>query len=89
MLKKIGTLLKNRASHRHIVESDIRHLVEQFFIRELRDDHVYCRYVKRGIIVVQTFSPLLRQEAYLLSYDLALFLKEEANYTLKKLKVIS
>jgi len=68
-------------------EVDVKHFVTRYLQAELGSTQVVCEEINNHKAVVRVPSAILAQEVYLLEYDLAQLLKEQANFKLKKLKV--
>jgi hypothetical protein len=86
MLQPVSKLFQREGSA-PLDEIDIRHFIERYLKKELATQEIVCERLKDGQAVVRVPSALLRQEVYLLEYDMALLLKKEANYTLKGIRV--
>jgi len=86
MLQPVSKLFQRPGSIK-LDETDIRHYIERHLRELLKTPNIYCEKLKGGRAVLKVPTALLRQEVYLLEYDLAQLLKKEAEYKLKGLKV--
>lgn len=69
-------------------DADIKYCAQEYLRRALQSDGVYCQSVEGGRVVVRANTPLLFQEVRMCEYDLAQYLKKEASYAMRELKVV-
>jgi hypothetical protein len=86
MLQPIGKFFKNRAAVA-LDEVDRRHFIERYLRDKIGTSALFCDRASQGRIIVRAASPPVRQEVYLLEYDLAKELKREVSFDLKELTV--
>lgn len=85
-LQPISKLFK-RAGAVSLDEVDVRHFVERYLRERLGADELFCEAVSGGRVVVRARAAALRQEIYLLEWDLQQALREEAQFALRELVV--
>ncbi len=89
MLQSISTLFEDAKRERVAwSDADVRHGVQEYLRDVLLSDRVYCQGVSGGVVVVRVGSPALHLEANLLERDVRLFLKKDARYSLKSIRVV-
>jgi hypothetical protein len=86
MLQPISKLFRDR-SGAGLDEVDVRHFVERYLRGRIGVSALFCDRAHQGHVVVRALAAPVRQETYLLEYDLAQALSREADFQLKKLTV--
>lgn len=67
---------------------DVRHLVQRYLQQVLKTDQVICQGMQRGVAHIRVGNPALYEAVCLLEYDVRCFLKAQAEYELKKVRVV-
>lgn len=84
MYQPLGTLLTT--SKPRWTEGDVRALLQEYLQKALRTDRVVCEKLVDGVAQVTVPTPLLKQEVYLLVEQLKNLAKEQAGYTLTRVR---
>jgi hypothetical protein len=85
-LRPISELFK-RTDAVALDETDIRHFVERYLRERLTTAALFCEGATKGRVIVRAPGALVRQEIFLLEWDLAQVLREQAQFSLRELVV--